>query len=104
MKKEFKVGDRVAVYKSAERYVGKVTKVLNKEFYRDGLQVEYPQHGGLMLDIFDVKQCRRLKNKKRRKVWIAQSALEHESPVYAFQTKINGNIEFIEFIEVRKKK
>lgn len=94
---QFKVGDRVAVYNSENRYTGTVTKI-SSEFFTDCIFVareksEYVYHK---------KQCRKLVKKERRRVWV-----RFEDPAgstHSFNPACAIAPDWAEFVEVRQKK
>lgn len=103
MKKEFKVGDRVAVYDQIVRKVGTVSKVRVNN--TDSLEVEFRDDRGIYpTAYYHPKQCRRIIFKRRhsRTVWIAFKD-GRASCVYLAQPPKMDDQEIVEFREVNRK-
>lgn len=64
MKNPFKVGDKVAIYDGGMRIVGTISRINNS----DTVMLELYSSK----EHFHWKQCRRLKKKERRVVWVAE--------------------------------
>lgn len=107
---KYKVGDRVAVY-------GTVPCELNKysNAYKRGAKATVTNvHADDEIEVETIygktvchpKQCRRLKKKERRRVWVFPPHLESDSP---HMVAANGPVysdegAWIEFVEVKKRK
>lgn len=90
MKKPFKVGERVAVYHGAARFVGHIKDI------RNGTVLVEESYGESQF--WHPKQCRRLVSKEKRRVWV-------EKQGYIFSNLNSLNLkegERVEFIEVKK--
>jgi hypothetical protein len=103
-----KVGDRVAVYDDGKRMVGKVGQMCdssgNQNIRVDNVKSQ--QCATWSFGWFHRKQLRKLKRKRRRRVWIAASTLKlnlEAVPAWKFPS-IGSLEEYIEFEEVRKPK
>lgn len=99
---ELKFGDRVAIYDSAVRRVGTVSADPNS-LRAPGL---YVRPDGLSTSILVLpQQCRRLKKKEKRRVWIdvnyASDAIYHGEATTTI-TRDKRSLAQIEFVEVRK--
>lgn len=93
MKREFKVGDRVAVYDGHIRYLGSIQAVLSDEIVN------------VNGDHFNVRQCRLLKPKRKlREFWILLSADGHIRFGRDHKFVSNYDDEMIQVREVRVKK
>jgi hypothetical protein len=95
---EFKVGDRVAVYSNI-REVGTIESVQYKCVSRDG--TEYPMVGVRVrggTTYAHPKQCRRLKEDGRRRLWLRPSGGSGSLWIQCYPTESGAK----EFIEVRR--
>lgn len=111
MKKPFQVGDRVAVYGLMERYA--TPGAINTVSCRTACTVE--NMDGLLAGVILVKhegctymvnpkQCRRLRPKKRRRVWVSEAnvghvmAAKYGETVHIWNTapSFDGVVEFVE--------
>lgn len=100
MSKEFKVGDRVAVYHGEHRYVGEVNRLTG-----DVVRVVGVNFSPLLVHS---KQCRRLKPRKNRR-YFAKSGEIHDMTCTGYVNttlyRVKPNNEYdVELIEVRRKK
>lgn len=101
MSREFKVGDRVAVYSSKKRFKGTVTS----DVITSAGLIQIKFDDGYLWDFFP-QQCRRLIKKQRRRVWVHKEVIDNEDisddVTFDFnQIKIN-QYDWIEFIKVKK--
>ena len=95
---KFKVGDRVAFYDGIARNTGTVDEI---DSTVDAIRVD---------DVWlHAKQCRRLKKKERRRVWLNPEFVPsaYQPKTRAVGTKLVISVtpvpEFIEFVEVKRK-
>ena len=100
---DFKVGDRVALYArnlvqdKMERVVCNVLEIDEKRGLKLGTE-----RGGFW---FHPKQCRKLKKKERRRIWVLGNATEISNYQMQVRTVAPSSPEYwAEFVEVRKKK
>lgn len=122
MKKPFEVGERVAVYENASRWVGSIEAdkgTVRGTFLPDGVfwvRCDPSENEGAPnLLAANAKQCRRLVKKKRRRVWIPQHCIDERYDVMrVYQVrpaeisrepweKPKDDGPLIEFVEVRKR-
>jgi hypothetical protein len=103
---KFKVGERVVMYNGQIRYELKISKIgyLGTLFF-------FPEHNpGHNSYVAHPKQCRRLVKKPVRRIWLNRILVDKINPLYEFETipiyvgPKPSNPDFIEFVEVRKKK
>lgn len=108
----FKVGDRVAVYGATQTgYSGVVferkTGTIKEIEPARGAWFNVLLDGAKQTYTFHPKQCRLVKKKERRRMWISEMHLEHHlkvgDPTYAYSYP-DLVTEPVEFVEVRKKK
>lgn len=84
---EFKVGDRAAIYTYDGRYTGDICEV--KDFaLKINLDCDHPQ---LDFRWVHVKQCRKLKTKKRVVIWVPRE----EYPEHADNTGSRGLLAYL---------
>lgn len=99
----FKIGDRVACYTADGRRCGIVTEVFSEKCIRlDYGKGQYPtkEMGWVMSNQVHPKQCRRLKTKKRREIWINLLT----GQIYYTQIPYSPDYrDFVRFVEARKK-
>jgi hypothetical protein len=100
----FTVGDRVAVYISGQRMTGTV----HEELEFGNLKVRCDIGAPFGYPIVHPKQCRKLKKKARRRVWIHPEgfkAIPTDGTYQVAATRVDYSCNrWIEFIEVRKPK
>lgn len=86
---KFKIGDRVVVYRDGERKAGVIT-----DTFKDTLCVR-ESDDCLLSRVVHIKQCRLLKKKRVRKVYVRFSPTDNEV-LYACNDPIEDGIEFVE--------
>lgn len=100
---KFKVGDRVAVYFNGTRLTGSVVGYNNEE---DSLAVLKSTATDYDTVSAHPKQCRLLKKKERRRIWIHRDAYFKAQAIsremIGFSREMLHDTD-IEFIEVKKK-
>ena len=103
MKREFKVGDRVAAYIGRQRIVGTIETIYEgKHMVLNG-----------SADLLHPKQCRHLVKKERRRVWIEARLLDRDSDEWDSddhqvidvfkEYHEDPDRPLVEFVEVRRK-
>lgn len=106
MKSPLKVGERVAVY-NERRDVGTVTHIA-----LDGnLGVSFDTPGAYSMGWFHPKQCRRLKKRERRRVWVESHRVNEAlatsvgvSASISGRRMCEGDVEFIEVLPKKERK
>lgn len=100
-KHKFKVGDKVVVYDS-RRLIGKVTSRVEQNGMPGTLFVEGTYINGQPFQLTPHhKQCRLLKKKERRRVWIYWDDINTGRPHTLLSDTNIPN--YVEFVEVKKK-
>lgn len=97
---KFKVGDRVAVYHSDKRHTGTV-----RYFERGLMRIALRKlHNGNDTLLVHPKQCRLLKKKEVRRIWVCEDYLSHDllKPVNYLPVLREPFRHYSEFIEVKK--
>lgn len=94
-----KIADRVAVYSSGGRDTGMVVFIQPDGF----LQIKYDS--GQLIYPLHPKQCRKLKPKKRRSVWVVFDEIgvcREFSSMHPSKLLINQDLDWVECREVKK--
>ncbi len=99
---KFEVGDRIAIYEELERWKATIIKI-NELGH---LYVLYLFEGEEVRDYFHPKQCRKIKKKERRRVWVdkidySANEISTHRPI-RFDNPFDS-INWVEFVEVKKR-
>lgn len=111
---KFKVGDRVKVYQQDESRCGEVRywngDLVWVDFDKDTCVVGTSERSlhKFVGALFNPKQCRHLKNKKRHEIWVNEypeglTGTYHTTEAAADSGKSSDHIRCVRFIEARKK-